>query len=161
MVLPLPAAFPTLSMRSQCHLYLVDHLQVNMQYRHLNVHSKIIQVRNKRPWIYRILILSRQWQSFLTKKNTATFNVDIEPWWDATTSAEGAGRCRCEATLNNLWSIVATGRSVQRLEERKCHSYLQKGQAGGFRVLQAVQPHLDHWEGNPWASKPGHHLQAH
>ena len=42
-------------------------------------------------------------------------------------SAEGAGRCTCEATLYNLCLIVETGRSAWRLEESKFHSYLQKG----------------------------------
>jgi len=40
-----------------------------------------------------------------------------------------------EASLNNLWLIVVTGRSAGRLEESKCHPYLQVGQDGGYRPV--------------------------
>lgn len=45
-------------------------------------------------------------------------------------------------------------------EESKCHSCLQKGQAGGPRELQAGQPHLSSWEGDR-AHNPGKHFQEH
>lgn len=38
--------------------------------------------------------------------------------------------------------------SAQRLEESKCHSYLQEGQGGQPKELQAGQPHLDPWKGD-------------
>jgi len=47
-------------------------------------------------------------------------------------------------------------RSAQRLEESKSHSYSQEGQKGRSGELQAVQPHLDPWEGDG-AANPGNH----
>jgi len=41
---------------------------------------------------------------------------------------------------------MATGRSAQRLEKSKCDFFLQEGQEGGPRELQADQLHLDPWE---------------
>lgn len=43
---------------------------------------------------------------------------------------------------------MVTRRSAQRLEEKKCHVYLQEGQEGGLRELQAGQLHLRPWEGD-------------
>lgn len=40
----------------------------------------------------------------------------------------------------------------------KCHSYLKKRQEGGFRELQAYQPHLNPSEGNG-TTTPGNHFQ--
>lgn len=48
--------------------------------------------------------------------------------------------------LYNLCLIVATERSAWRLEKSNCHSYIQEGQEGGPRELQAGQAHLDPWE---------------
>lgn len=43
-------------------------------------------------------------------------------------SAKGSCRCSCEATLDNLSSIVVMERNAGRLEEGKCHSCLREGQ---------------------------------
>ncbi|GAB0192621.1 mitochondrial enolase superfamily member 1 [Grus japonensis] len=51
-------------------------------------------------------------------------------------------------------------RSAQRLEERKCHFYLQERQEEEPRELQTSQPHLSPWESNG-AANPGKHFQAH
>lgn len=48
-------------------------------------------------------------------------------------TCEAAERFSCEAILNNLLSVMAIGRSTQRLEESRC-SFLQEG---GPRELQA------------------------
>ena len=53
-----------------------------------------------------------------------------------------------------------TGRSAQRLEESKCHSYLQGGQEGRLRKLQAAQPHLSPWESDR-ANQSGNHFHTH
>jgi len=63
-------------------------------------------------------------------------------WWGAPTNAEGAVRCHCKVTHNNLWSIIAAGRSTQRLEEYKWHPHLQEGQEGGpenYRPIRSSQ----------------------
>jgi len=73
-------------------------------------------------------------------------------------TAEGARRCYGKASLNNLWSILVTGRSAQRLEESKYHSCLQEGQEEGPREPQAGQPHLDLWE-NDGATNSENHFQ--
>lgn len=75
-------------------------------------------------------------------------------------SAEGCSRCHCKAALSNLWSIMVTGRSAQRLEESKYHSCVQEGQEGGPRELQVGQPHFDPEEGDG-AANSGSHFQAH
>ena len=49
---------------------------------------------------------------------------------------------------------------LQRLEEIKCHSYLQVGQEGGAGELQASQLHLSPWEGDR-AANPANYFQAH
>ena len=74
-------------------------------------------------------------------------------------SAEGVGKCDLKATLYNLCLRMATRRSAQRLEERKYHFYLQEGQEGRPRELQAGQPHLDHWE-RAGPAHPGKCFQA-
>lgn len=62
--------------------------------------------------------------------------------------------------LYNLCSIMASGRSAQRLEEGKYQPYVQKGQEIGPREVQASQPDLSHWEGDKTAN-PRKHFQAH
>lgn len=64
------------------------------------------------------------------------------------------------ATLNNLCLNMMTGRSAQRLEERKSLMYLQECQELRCRELQGGQPPLGPWEGNG-ADNPGKkHFQA-
>lgn len=63
-------------------------------------------------------------------------------------SAEGAGWCHCKAPLDNLCLVMVTGRSLQRLEERKCHFYFQERQEGRLREPQTGQPHLGGWWNN-------------
>lgn len=51
-------------------------------------------------------------------------------------SAEGAGRCHCKATPDNLWLINGVWESAQRLEESKCHCCLQEGEdPGSYRLV--------------------------
>lgn len=65
-----------------------------------------------------------------------------------------------EAALNNIWSIMATGRIVQRLEEWKCYSYLQEGQEGEPKELQVGQSHLNPLEIDR-AVNSGNYFQVH
>lgn len=44
--------------------------------------------------------------------------------------------------------IIATGRNAWRLQESKCHSYIQKGHEGELRELEASQIHIDLWKGD-------------
>jgi len=69
---------------------------------------------------------------------------------------EAVERFNCDATLDNLQSIMAIGRSAQILEESRCHFCFHEGQEAGPRELQASQPHLDPWEGDG-AANPGNH----
>ena len=55
---------------------------------------------------------------------------------------------------------MAAERGAWGLEESKCHSYLQKGQGGRSRELQAGQAHLYPWEGDE-ATNAGNHFHAH
>ena len=58
------------------------------------------------------------------------------------------------------FEVMVTGRGSGRLEESKCHSYLQKRQEGRHGDIQTDQPHLSIWEGagdNP----PEKHFQTH
>lgn len=78
-------------------------------------------------------------------------------WWDApSTSAGGAVKCHCKATLDNLWMTMVTRRSVWGLPESKYHSSLQEGQEG---VLRELQPRLNPFEGDGIAN-PGNNFQA-
>lgn len=61
------------------------------------------------------------------------------------------------ATLNNLCLNMMTGRSAQRLEERKSLMYLQECQELQCRELQGGQPPLGPWEGNG-ADNPGKNI---
>lgn len=71
-------------------------------------------------------------------------------------SAERAGWWDSKATLDNLWKVVGIAGGSQGLEESKCYSYLQEGQAGG---LQAGKAHLNPMESD-WPSNPGIHIQT-
>lgn len=50
-----------------------------------------------------------------------------EPRGATSTNAEGTGWCHCKTTLNNLWTVMVTGRNAQERKENKCHSNLPKG----------------------------------
>lgn len=54
---------------------------------------------------------------------------------------------------------MVSGRSVQRLEESKCHSSLPEGWEGRCGEPQGSQPHLDPQEDR--ASDPANHWQVH
>ena len=43
------------------------------------------------------------------------------PRWNAPTSAEGAGRCHCWATLHHLWEVLEDSRGAWGLEKGQCH----------------------------------------
>lgn len=78
----------------------------------------------------------------------------IKPARDAPTSAAGAGRRHCKATLNDLGLIMAPGRSTRRPADSKHPSCLQEGQERGNH-----RP-LSHTLING-AANPGNHWQAH
>lgn len=73
-------------------------------------------------------------------------------------NAEGAGWCHCEGTLDYLWKIVAIVGGSWGLEESNCYCYLQEGQEGGSKELEAGQTNLDAWE-DDWSYNPGSHIQ--
>lgn len=92
---------------------------------------------------------------------TADFALEGEDWvrehinklvfgalQDVLTSAEGPGRCHCEATFNYLLNVLAIGRNFQGLEESKCHFCLQEGQERVSGEQQAGQVHLNPWKGD-------------
>ena len=54
---------------------------------------------------------------------------------------------------------MVTGGGSWGQEESKYHSYLQEGQKGRSRELQASQPHLSPWEGDG-ANLSENHFQA-
>lgn len=51
----------------------------------------------------------RRWPSWGTPKQTKYTQVD-GIWQNVPTSAEGAGQCHCEVTVDNLWKVLETGR---------------------------------------------------
>lgn len=104
--------------------------------------------------------MSSRWKR-IRSGNTQANSEQVSPcpWWDASIDAEGPGRCCCEATCNNPWLTMVSGRSVQRLEESKCHSSLPEGWEGRCGEPHGSQPHLEPQEDR--ASDPANHWQVH
>jgi len=87
------------------NLCLVHYVQVSLQYRHLNVHSKIMQSSDQKISDLQDSYLARQWQFFLTRKPLSNFSSRSR----SLMGAEAAGRCHCKAILDNLWLITVIG----------------------------------------------------
>lgn len=73
------------------------------------------------------------------------------------TSAERAGPCHCEASLNCVWKVTVIRRGSWQREESKSHCYLQEWHKGKFREPQSL---LNLWDSNG-SNPPGNHFQLH
>lgn len=64
-----------------------------------------------------------------------------------------------QASLDNLWMAMETGRGSCGLEESKYHPHLEEGQEVESAVLEANQPHFN-LRACDGASKPGNYFQT-
>jgi len=67
--------------------------------------------------------------------STVDIQKSMSPWAHTPISAEVAGSCHWETTLNKLWTIMVIGRVAWGLQESKCHSCLQEGKERGPREV--------------------------
>lgn len=83
-------------------------------------------------------------------------HMSIDPWM----LNELADVIHCEATLDNFWSSMPNGRSIQRLQERQISLLFKKSKTEDLRSYRLGQPYLSPWEADGTVN-PGNHFRAH
>lgn len=73
--------------------------------------------------------LGREGPSWGTSKQTKYIQVH-GIWQDISISAEGAGQCHCEATVDNLWKVMEIERGSWWWEKSNYQFCLSEGQEG-------------------------------